>query len=511
LSTLAAPLRVAIPQEVGNITPYSPGVPETLLELVYDKLAAPSPYLGNARPWLATAIVPEGTDGRAWRIQLRDGVRWQDGKPFTSEDVVFTFRYYRDGIPNRWTHHVSEAPKLTVIEAVDRLSLRIRCYEPCPLFDKVTAADLVILPAHLWRSVTKPNLYHGPLIGTGPYRVTKVEAGRFLRLEANPGYFGGKPRVDSIIISFIRNPATAFAALRAGEVDLVAAPVPPELVRSLTRRPGLALLKGGGEALYATEMRMNFDRAPFTDPAFRRAVALAIRPGEIVQRVTLGQGLPGIFYPPPASPWTKPGLRQLGDDPIAAAHILDQKGFRDRDGDGFREDASGAPLRFSLKVPSNEPLHLRAAQVVERQLGAVGLRVQIDVLDPARARASYSARTFDFMIAEVTPHNLADPDQLMMSLMGGYLWRDGLPFPELEALIRKWRAASSAEERKQAGFALQELHSRAPVTLMLYYPASQYAYRSGAYNHWRFIPGMGVLHKWSLIEFYGGAPAWAGP
>jgi hypothetical protein len=51
----------------------------------------------------------------------------------------------------------------------------------------------------------------------------------------------------------------------------------------------------------------------------------------------------------------------------------------------------------------------------------------------------------------------------------------------------------------RAGFALQELHSKAPVTLMLYYPLSHYAYRPAAYDHWRAIPGMGVFHKWSLI------------
>lgn len=511
LRALPAPLRVSIAQDVANLTPYSPGVPETLLDLVYDKLAAPSPYLGNATPWLATAIIPEGKDGRAWRIQLRNGVRWHDGKPFTANDVAFTFRYYRDGIANRWTHHVSDNPKLTIIEVVDRLSLRVGCELPCPLFDKVTAADLVILPAHVWQSVKQPNLYRGALIGTGPYRVTEMASGRFLRLEANSDYFAGPPKVKSIVVSFIRNPATAFAALRAGELDLVAAPVPPELVESLARKPGLALRQAHDPPLYAVEMRLNFDRVPFSDPEFRRAIALAVRPGEVLQRVVLGQGVPGSFYPAPGSPWTEPGLRQLGDSPIAAAHILDKQGFRDRDGDGFRENADGARLQFSLKVSSNEPLHQRAAQVVARQLAAVGLRVRVEVVDPTRVRALYSARHFDLMIAEVTPHNLADPDQLLQSILGGYLWRAGLSNPEMEALIEQWRAASSADARIRAGFALQRLHGKAPVTLMLYYPKWQYAYRPAAYEGWRAIPGLGVFHKWSFLEFADGVPAWAAP
>lgn len=495
----AQTLRVSIPQEVANVTPYSPGVPETLLELVYDKLAAPSPYLANATPWLAKEIVPEGTDGRSWRIRLRENVRWHDGTPFTSNDVVFTLRYYRDGIANRWTHHISDTPKLTAIEALDRLSLRVRCENPCPSFDKVTAADVVILPAHLWQSVRQPHLYRGPLIGTGPYRVTELAPGRFLRLEANRDYFAGAPRVPHIVVSFIRNPATAFAALRAGELDLVAAPVPPELLASLARQKGLAVRSGGDALLNAVEMRINFDRAPFTDPRFRRAVAYALSPREVLQRVALGHGQPGTHYPAPASPWTKPGLEQLADDRREAARILDGLGFRDRDGDGFREDAAGRRVRFGLKVSSSEPLHQRAAQVVARQLGAAGLDVRVEVVDPARIRALYTARQFDFMIAEVTPHNLADPDQLLVSIVGGYLWREGLPDPEMKTRIANWKAASSSTERMQAGFALQELHARAPATLMLYYPSADYAYRPAGYDGWRAVPGLGVFHKWSLL------------
>ena len=483
---VSAPLRVAIPHEVANVTPYTPAVPETLLELVYDKLAAPSPYLGDAKPWLASAIVPEGSDGRTWRIELRDGIRWHDGRPFTAEDVVFTLRYYRDGTPNRWTHHVSDHPKLTNIEPLGRLTLRIRCEVPCPLFDKVTAADLVMLPAHVWRSVKQPHLHRGALTGTGPYRVTQFAAGRFLRLDANRDYFAGAPRVGSLLVSFIRNPATAFAALRANELDLVASPVPPELVESLARRPGLALEEGGAP-LYAVEMRSNFDRPPFTSAAVRRAIALAVDPEEVLRRVALGQGIPGDRYPAPASPWTMPGLRQLHGDRKAAMRILEREGLR------------GVPLRFSLKVSSREPLHQRAAQVVARQLEAAGLATRVEIVDPARLRALYSARQFDFMIAEVTPHNLADPDQLMQSIVGGYLWRAGLPNPEMEARIARWRTASTAEARMRAGFALQELHSREPATLMLYYPASRYAYRPRAYDGWRGVPGMGVFHKWSLL------------
>jgi len=499
-----------MPQTVANLTPYSPGVPETLIGLVYDNLAAPSPYAGDATPWLARSIDPDGDDGRSWRIALRDGIRWHDGVPFTAADVVFTLRIYRDGPVTRWSHHVGDTPKLVGIEALDRLSLRVTCEHPCPLFDKVTAADVPILPEHLWRSVTAPHLYSGPLVGTGPFRVTEMAPGRFVRLAANRDYFAGTPRVGAIVVSFIRNPATAFAALRADELDLVVAPVPPELLASLPRQRGLAVRRGAPQPLSAIEMRLNFDRAPFTDPAFRRALALAIRPGEVLQRVALGKGRPGsIGYPPPGSPWTAPGLAQPSDDPAAAARSFDARGFRDRDGDGWREDAGGAPLRLGIKVASNEPLQLRAAQVVARQLAAVGLRARVDVVDPARLRALYTARQFDLLLGEVTAHTLVDPDQLVVSFMTGYLWRHGLANPRIEAALARWQAAPTPQARVAAGFALQRLHEEAPVVLMLYYPATYQAYRPAAFDGWRPMPGMGLFHKWSLVGLTRLVPAWA--
>jgi peptide/nickel transport system substrate-binding protein len=500
-AAIAQPLRVAVTQEIANLTPYAAGVPENLLELVYDKLAGPSPYLADATPWLAESILPERQDGRSWRIMLRDGIRWHDGKPFSADDVAFTLRYFRDGPPNRWTHHVSDTPRLDTIEVIEPLALRIRCAQACPHFDKVTAADLPILPGHIWSQVKQPHRYRGPVVGTGPYRLTTTVPGRYLRLDANPDYFGGTPLVASIVLSMIRNPVTAFTALRAGELDLVATPVPPELQRALSRQSGLALT--ASNPLSAVEMRLNFERKPFSDPAFRQALALAISPDEILQRVRLGHGRSGTLgYPHPDSPWTADGLTQPNNDPVAAARRFDTLGIIDRDHDGWRDTPDGVPLRFSLKVSSSEPLHLRAAQVVARQLKTVGIDLKVEAIDQARHRALFSNRQFDLMIAEISPHGIADPDQLLQSFRSGYLWRAGRPYPALDALLDAWWRADTPAGRMTAGHALQRLQNHAPTTLVLYYPDSQWAYRPQAFNRWNAVAGQGIFHKWSLVELH---------
>lgn len=506
-ATAAAPLRVAIPEQVANLTPYSAGVPEALLDLVYDRLAAPSPYWANAEPWLARAITPEGSAGKAWNIELRAGIRWHDGMPFTAADVAFTLRYYRDGPANRWTHHVSQTPKLETIEERGPLSLRVVCAEPCPLFDKVTAADLPILPAHLWKGVKEPHRYEGKVIGTGPYRMVSMASGRYVRLRANGDYFGGRPKVDEIVVAFIPQPATAFAALYAGEIDLVVARVPPEWIDHLEQRAELKLARSPAP-LQAVELRLNFDRAPLADHAFRRALTAAIDTEEILARVALGHGQPGrVGLPPPGIPWSAPGLVQASDDPAAARRALEALGFRDLDGDGVREDVAGKPLRLGLSV-SNEPILIRAAQVVARQLAAVGLAIEVEVVDPARLHSLYASRHFDLQIAEKGTHGLVDPDQWLLSHLTDYMWSEGVPYPALEKVIADWRAASTPATRLEAAFALQRLHASAPAIVILYYPEVAQAYRPRAFDGYFPLPGMGIFHKWSLLELRDGAPGW---
>lgn len=137
-------LRIGIWNTAGNFTTYTIGNSwnDWVLWLVFDKLKEPSPYVGDAEPWLATAVEQVSDDARTWEIKLRDGVLWHDGTPFTAEDVAFTYEYYREGPANRWTHHASAVPRIEQVEVIDPLTLRITAAKPMPNFDRITAADL---------------------------------------------------------------------------------------------------------------------------------------------------------------------------------------------------------------------------------------------------------------------------------------------------------------------------------------------------------------------------------
>jgi Bacterial extracellular solute-binding proteins, family 5 Middle len=113
-------------------------------------------------------------DPSTWVVRLRDGVKWHDGKPFTADDVVFTYTSFRDGSPNRYTHHVNDAPKIEQIVAEDARTVTFSCGYPCPSLDAVTFPDLPILPKHIWESIKEPQTYKDLPIGTGPYKLVEL-------------------------------------------------------------------------------------------------------------------------------------------------------------------------------------------------------------------------------------------------------------------------------------------------------------------------------------------------
>ena len=489
-------LTIAIPRDTGPLNLYSnDSSADYLAELVFDKLLAPSPYVDKPIPGLAESATQ--LDPLTWSVTLRDGVTWHDGKPFTAEDVKFTYESYRDGSPNRHTHHVNAVPKIDRIIIDGPRTVRFVCNYPCPTLGPVTFADLPILPKHIWEHVKEPQTYKGLPIGTGPYKLVELRSDQLYRFQANASYFMGRPLVDELVMPIIPDANAAFTALRTGEIDIAVRDVPPELRAELGRDPSIKTVRT--EPLSVVELHLNFERVPFDRPEFRRALSLMIDRQAIVDTVLLGEGRPGTqSYNHPDSPWTKPGL-STPFDRAAAAKLLDELQFVDRNHDGVRETPAGQPLAFTTAVASNEPVWIRVIQMVAKQAQAVGIKLTVQPLDPGAVFGLFYSRQFDTYLSQNGPHGVADPDMFIMGHLGGSLWKPGVPYPALESLLDAWKKTTDVESRKQVSFKIQELFSRQPTAIALYYPTATFAYRPAAYDNWVESPGFGIVHKWSFL------------
>ena len=492
-----------------NLTPFTltmGGLPTShdLNNLVYDTLFW-SQVREDPEPWLAERAEPS-PDRKSWTVHLRPGVTWHDGRPFTAEDVAFTFEKMKNTTGGRYSHHVWEYPVFQSADILDPLTVRLNFADAAPTFEILPGGDLPMVPKHIWESVPNPvTATDLPSIGTGPYKLVEFVNGQRYRLEANENYFKGKPKVDRIDVPIVLDPAAAFAALQTGQVDTVDRTLPPELFEQLSNTPGIRVVES--TRMESVHLHFNNSKAPLTDPRLRKGITLSIDNQALVDTVLLGRGRPGRDgWTHPDSAWADPeGKHEF--DVARANRMLDEAGYQ-RGPDGIRRTPAGDPIQFNITVASNEPQHQRAAQLIGQQVEAVGVRMNVESIDAATLRQRRGSGNYDSFITNLESHAHADPDALSFffhspvpnapsaSSFGKYA------NPQFDALVDSARRQVDNEERKRLLIEAQRIFAQDAPTLVLFYPNGDYAFRPSAYNGWVADTGHGILTKRSFIPGY---------
>jgi peptide/nickel transport system substrate-binding protein len=489
-------LTIALTEDKGPLNIFV-GQTDQFAELVYDKLLAPSPYVDEPKPWLATAV--RQVSPTVWEADLRDDVRWHDGEAFDAADVAFSFDYMKKAPTGRWTHHVSDIPTIDSVVAVTPTQVRFTCAFACPELGTVTLADLPIIPEHVWSAVPPEQAKEVTAlpVGTGPYRLVSYDSTAGYRFEANPDYFAGAPVVRELVMPVIADPSATFTALRTGEIDATTRQLAPELIDQFTGTGEIGVLRTA--PLFFPELRINYERAPFDQPEFRTAMSRALDRDQMLSTVFLGRGRPSTQgYPHPDAPFANPTL-STPTDPAQAAALLDGLGFADADGDGVREGPNG-PLAFTIHVNGGEPVSVRAAELVAEDLREVGIGAAVEGLDAGSVAALSTSREYDLLIGSIGAHGVADPTQFIMSHRSGYLWKaPKLPYPEWDALFERWKATTTNVDRLGVLSEMQVLFNRQPTSIPLLYPDEYWAFRADRFAGWVESPGYGIVHKWSLL------------
>lgn len=174
-------------------------------------------------------------------------------------------------------------------------------------------------------------------------------------------------------------------------------------------------------------------------------------------------------------------------------------GYVDADGDGYREAPDGSALDWNIIVASNQPLYVRAAEMIVAQMADAGLKFHIEVMDPStHSNTAWRTGEFDLSISDITPHGIADQDMLIILYKGDY-GRELRHDPDKDAIVARWFEASSREERFAVAGELQEYQNLYPHRMMLWYPKGLWAYRWKSYDNYQVSPGYGIFHKWSFL------------
>jgi peptide/nickel transport system substrate-binding protein len=502
-----ASLRIAIPNDEGALTPYTykfgyPGW--NMLTLVYDTVlqldAEQAP-----KPLLATEV-KASPDGLSYDIALRSGVRWHDGKPLTAEDVKFTYEYFLANTQGRFTTSLRPVDSIATSGA-DKLTVKLKTAYPS--FPIRVLADVPIMPKHVWEGVpgekTKETL---ATIGSGPYKLLEA-TDTLYRMRANEDYFLGAPPVGELLFPVIKDANTALQALRTGEIQGWTQELPPEQVQQFSQAP-LKVAKGPNYA--STMLQLNNELAPLNRKEVRQAIDLAIDKKRLVDTVLIGSGTvatPGFFHPQTA--FHDPAV-QARFDAARAKQLLDQVGAAPGP-DGVRA-LDGKPLAFTLLVYSNNPLRIRAAELIGGMLKDVGLEITVRALDANTVDGQVwpefdASKGRDYSMAmwgwsaplQVDPARLVDLVHSDFSIgrsnIGAY------KSAEADRIGNELRTAADETKRKELARALEKTIADELPFVMLYFQDGNYAYRAQAFDSWVYQKGQGIYTKLSFIPGFG--------
>lgn len=420
----------------------------------YDDALQPAPYYARAWRWSG--------DRRELTLSLVPGLSWHDSVPTTARDVAFTLEAARD--PATGYPRYADLSQLAAVRVGTDTSITLAFTRPQSGFPLVLC-ELPIVPAHLLDTIAHADLRRTSFdwhpVGNGPYRFVDRRVGQrwmFARNDAFPAALGGPPRVRRFVVAVVDEPATKFAGLVSGELDV--AGIAPSMAALAARDPSLRVLDY--PVLMTYGIVFDVGRAPFDDARVRRALTLAIDRRRIVQAALAGYGTPAAGPVPAAHPFAAPDTAIL--DTAAADSLLDAAGWR-RDAHGVRTH-NGRPLAFELLTVGSGDNAVE--QLLQADFAAIGVRMAIRQRDLATflALARQRPPAFDALFTGV-------PGDLSLSYLsamfdsheaGGALDYGGFHTPGLDSLLAAARDAPDAGHARAAWIAVQhELARDVPV------------------------------------------------
>jgi peptide/nickel transport system substrate-binding protein len=321
-------------------------------------------------------------DGLTWTFNLRQDVVWQDGEPFTADDVIFTYETIQsaeDDIAPFRSRFLQNGEPIQ-FEAADDYTVVATLSEPNASF--FTDISVPIVPRH---ALEGQNLREGDFnrmpIGTGPFQVVEWNTGESIVLEANENYFRGRPCLDRIIFQIIPEDQAQVNALLAGDIDFIDN-IPGASVAQFENNPDFTLQVAELDSLFSVVF--NLDREQFQDPAVRQALMIAIDRQGVIDTVLQGYGEVHNSHFDAVVPFYEQDKQGGYDyDPERAAAMLDELGITDSDGDGVR-DIDGEPWVVNL-VTFTEGFrnYSQYAQVVQAYWEDIGIDVELEQRDLA--------------------------------------------------------------------------------------------------------------------------------
>ncbi|MDR6873644.1 peptide/nickel transport system substrate-binding protein [Bosea sp. BE125] len=405
---MAQTLRIALASEPTAVDPhYHDLTPNNALAMhIFDGLVLQDEKQA-LRPGLAASWENDGKN--RWTFKLRQGVTFTNGKPFTAEDVVFTFCRTLKNETKVSGSFADITGNFASVETPDAHTLVINTTEPEPLLPTLLSG-LPILTASIVEhgpisydvakncGVTGPwpavnNFNDGTAaIGTGPYKLKSYVRGSAIELERNPSYWGPAEPWATVRFLPVTNAGPRLAGLLAGDYDVIENPAARDLARIKGDKRFGHVITPSTRVIYF-QLDVARDESPFVkapdgknplkDARVRKAMSLAIDRDAIVKRIMDGAAEPAYQYLPTGMSGTLANPPKLAYDPAAAKKLLAEAGY---------------PNGFQLTLSSTNDRYINDSQItqaVAQYLTQIGIKTEVDAMTraiyfPRRAKKEFS-------------------------------------------------------------------------------------------------------------------------
>lgn len=431
------------------------------------------PALASEVPSVENGGISE--DGLKWRVKLREGVTWHDGKPFTAEDVKYTLELIVD--PDFRSGRRTGHELVRNINVVSDHEITWEMEAPFAPYPAILAWTFMV-PKHILGEAADPNTadFNQAPVGTGAYKWVERIAGDHITLGANKEYWGEGPHLEQLVFKYIPDMTVMYTQFKTGDIDVIALQgITPDHYEEAKGLDGKTVIVAPSATMES--ISLNMERPQFKDLAVRQALYHAVDKATIIEALYYGIPNPTESYMPQQSLYYNPDLPKHEYSIEKANKLLDDAGWV-RGSDGVREK-DGVRLAFTNSTTAGNHTREQMQQFVQQSFAEIGAEMTIKNLPPAVMWGEYWMMSqWDSVVVGITFVTGPDPDtsdyfsSSAINAQGGAgqnTWQ--INFPEVDALLQEGGRIFVPEERKKVYFEIQEImRERLP-----FLPIFQYA------------------------------------
>jgi len=536
----SATLKIGMQDEPKHLNPFkaSDVWSWNVIGFLYEGLYTHQPQTFEIIPWLAEGNPEYNKKNDTCIVHIKKGVKWEDGKPFTADDVVFSANLLMEfKVPQ----YYSAWDFITKVEAVDKYTVKFWLKEPYAIFFTRTLMSLIV-PKHIWEPIIKKiKTTSNPLnslleyevtkpIGLGAFKFAEWEKGSYVKMIKNPLYFAtgrmvkGKkvgPYFDEILFKIYGTSDAAILALKKGDIDYIWWPIQPGFITELKKDKNISITNNPENGL--KYLAFNLRRMPFKDINFRHAVAYLVDKEFIKMRVLQNYGVPNDSIVPPENKfWFNPQTPKYGKDMSRTERIKKAIAILKKAGYSWEKEPKinskgvitkgeglimpdGKPVKpFKILTPpaDYDPLRAMCGVFIQEWLRQVGIPAIAtptsfgDIVNKVKTEWDFDAFILGYRLS-------LDPDFMRTFFHSKQIVKDGdnpmaYNNPEFDRLADASAKEMVPEKRRTLILKLQDFIIRESPCIQLYTLLQIEAYRNDRFTGWvNQLDGIG--NGWSFL------------